>query len=156
NGDITLNVTKSGDVALVKHPDGSDTAISSNHSKITRDVDGKVTKVESPDGTSTDIEYDGKDIKSTTNHPSGNTWKKEGDTWVRRDANGNKTGPEADNIEVGPDGDLKFSMKDSGGQEITLHPDGSVTNKSLDNVTTTEDANGHITKITQPDGKGVD
>src|SRR4029453_13794616 len=92
---------------VVVHPDGSTTEIAPNQSKITKDADGNLTKVELPNG---------------------NQWIKDGDKWVQHDAGGNKTGLEAEDIKPESNGDITFKFnKDFGGKEVVIYPDGSTT-----------------------------
>jgi len=153
-----IGVTPSGDVRLLMHDsdqeiilnrDGSRTEKGPDHSAVTSDTQGHVTKIDYPDGKTTTAEYDGDQLKAVK-QPNGLSWEKNGDTWVQK-RDGKETGVEAESTNIDANGDIKFKLKDSD-QEMTLHRDGSLTEKLKDNSELTTDRNDQVVKVQYPDG----
>src|SRR4030095_16790672 len=134
------------------HSDGSLTTGSADRS-ITKDAEGRITEVSSPDKTGVKIEH-GPDGKPNRISEADDThWQKGPDgTWIHQDKDGKEIGRSHD-IQVRDNGDIACVNDD--GSALIRHPDGSSTDVHSDLSVLERDKNGHITEITDPKGKTV-
>ncbi|HEY9868554.1 MAG TPA: LysM domain-containing protein [Candidatus Obscuribacterales bacterium] len=129
---------------------GDELVIPSVSGHVVRDFSGTVTEVQYPDGKSAKIDYSGFEPK-TIKFDSGSRWEKQGNGWVHYDKSGKPDGLEADSIEVSRNGEINIKLKDSP-QEMSIRPDGSITDKEPDGSVVTHDDRDRVTEVKYPDG----
>lgn len=139
-GDVEV---RAGDVAAIHHPDGSTTDVSSDGSKVTRDDDGRVTRVEYPNGRpASSIEYDHSGNPTRIRGSDNFEWRKEGDVWKHYDADGQEIGT-ANSVDVSEDGEISIKSAEA---EITIYRNG-------EGAMVLKDSEGRPTDVYYPNGR---
>lgn len=120
--------------------------------QVNSDSAGNVTDVSYPDKQRAHIEYEGGQVSSIA-YSDKSSWTKDGDVWVKKDAEGKEVVRFEGDISSDKDGTIRIASKD-GKYVESQSPDGAAQHLR-DGTFVNRESNGDVTCVRYPDGKSA-